>query len=227
MKRALPFLGFLGDHRAGAAQHGKVGRVPVAVRDGESLHGSDLGVIAEDRSPSVEEHALAVTAGAIEEEQRMIADRAGERIAEHAPRECDERPVACKHTIEKGEPGRAFAAGRDRGDLGDPVRPGVGAHLAGRKIDGAAWRVEEPGIGVPFVGDGSVPAIGAREPFDGGNGLGARDRGGELRRSFGVDDLCRGFTADMARKIERALRFVDLPALPVPDQPPAPEIDEA
>ena len=75
------FLGFLGRHQPGAAQCGEVGGVPIVLRGGEGLHAGDRRVAAQQAGESVEEHALAVASGAVEEEQRMLFGDAGERIA--------------------------------------------------------------------------------------------------------------------------------------------------
>jgi hypothetical protein len=54
---------------------------------GEGVHAGHLGVVAEDGCQRVEEGALAVGAGAVEEEQRMLAGRAGEAVAGDAAQE--------------------------------------------------------------------------------------------------------------------------------------------
>jgi hypothetical protein len=103
----------------------------------------------------------------------------------------------------------------------------VSAHVAGLKIDGAARRVEQPRIGVPILGDGSVPPIDAGKTLDGRDGLGACHRRREPCRAFVVDDLGRGLAGDIPAKLDGVLGFIGLPALPVPDQPSPPEVDEA
>ena len=58
-------LGLLRGDQPGAAQHRHVGRVAIGVAGGEAVHRGNGGVIAKDRCHRVQEHALAVAAGAV------------------------------------------------------------------------------------------------------------------------------------------------------------------
>jgi hypothetical protein len=150
-----------------------------------------------------------------------------ERVAEHAAREADETGIALEHPVQEGEPERAVAARCHGGNLGDKVRAFVRAQLAGAEVDRAGRRVEEPGISVPVLGAGGVPAIGAGEPDDGVDGLGAGDGRGELGVTAGLADLGGSGACDGAGEVVGLQRLVGAPALPVPAQPAAPEMDVA
>ena len=128
------------------------------------------------RGQRVEEGALAVGAGAVEEEQRVLAGRAGQAVAGDAPKEALQVIIAGGHLIEEPLPARAFSvAGRDRGHLRAQRRPVVRARLAGAQVDDAVGRIQRPRVGIPVVGCGRMPGIGARKIYHRGHRLGAGD----------------------------------------------------
>jgi hypothetical protein len=90
--------------------------------------------------------------------------------------------------------------------------------FAGAKIDHAVRRGERPLVGVPLIRQCRVAAVSLCQPLDRSDSLGARDHTCEL----GFVAFVRGLSACLARQIESLQRFVKLPALSVPDQPPAP-----
>ncbi len=80
---APALLGLGGGDEARAAQVGKLGRVPVGVRGGEGLDRRGAVIVAEDAGDGIDEGAFAVGAAAVQEEQRMLAGHAGQRVAAH------------------------------------------------------------------------------------------------------------------------------------------------
>ena len=84
---APAFLGLLCGHQPRAAQHGEVGRMAIGRAGGERLHRRDRGVVAHDADEGVQERALAVRAGAIAEEHRVLAGDAGQAVAGDALQE--------------------------------------------------------------------------------------------------------------------------------------------
>src|SRR5262245_19482228 len=74
---APAFLGFLRHHESSAAQLGEVGRVPLAAGGDEGAHVGDGGVIAKYCRDGIDESALAVCAGAVGEDELVLARDAG------------------------------------------------------------------------------------------------------------------------------------------------------
>ena len=79
------------------------------------------GIVAQDARQHVEEHALAVAAGAVDEHQRMLARDPGQAVAAPLLQEADQLGVASGRLGEEPEPERAIAAadGATAVDLGD------------------------------------------------------------------------------------------------------------
>ena len=111
----------------------------------------------------------------------------------------------------------------DGGDLGEVIARSMRSDLAGAQVHHAGRRIQGPGIGVPLIGRCREAPVGLRQALDGGNRLGAGDRARNAR----LVALARRLAADLPRKIERVQRLVELPALPVIAQPPAPGGDVA
>ena len=87
-------------HDPRAAQHGEVSRVPFALAGGEGFHRGRHGIIAKNRAPRVQQHAFAVAAAPVEEEQRVIPDRARQRVAEHPLDERDQFSITLEDAIQ-------------------------------------------------------------------------------------------------------------------------------
>src|SRR5215831_5105201 len=114
-----PFFGFVRGNEARAHQAREVGRMTISVGGGEGLDRRSAMEVGEDARDGIDECALAVCAGAPEEEQRVLAGRAGERIAAHALQVLLQRPVAAGNAIKEGTPQRTgVLAGRDCGYAG-------------------------------------------------------------------------------------------------------------
>ncbi len=113
---APALLGLLRRDQPGAAQHRHVGRVAIGMGGGEAVHRGDGGVVAKDRGDRVQEHALAVAAGAVREEERVLADRSGQAIADRALQIGLELGVPAGDLAEEPHPERA---GRHPGRMPD------------------------------------------------------------------------------------------------------------
>ena len=111
----------------------------------------------------------------------MLLVDSGQAVAGHALQVGLQIGVATGDLGEELPPGRAIAARGRRGDLGHAVGAVVRALPAGPEIDHPPGRVEQPGIGIPLVGGGRVPAIGARQSFHAADGAGGGELGGDLR----------------------------------------------
>src|SRR5437899_146850 len=107
----------------------------IVLAGGEGRGGGDGRVVAENAVPGVEQHALAIAAGAVKEEQRVVADRSSEAITEKALAKVDEILVAVKNSLEEGEPARAVAVGAYRRHLRHQIRAAVGMHYACAQIN--------------------------------------------------------------------------------------------
>src|SRR6516162_9671372 len=129
----------------------------------------------EDRRQSVEEYALAVAARAVEEEQCVLSDAAGERVAGSTLQERLERGIFSGDLPEESVPQRTIAARRDSGNLRHVALRIVRQGVAGLQVDDPARRVQQPGISVPLINCCGVPAIGTSELFDCCRLCGARD----------------------------------------------------
>ena len=93
--------------------------MPIGMALGERIHAGDLGVIAEDGGQRVEERALVVGAGAVEEEQGVLAGAARESVAGDAAPEALEVAIAGRDLVEEPQ---ALGAGRPRGHHGRDLR---------------------------------------------------------------------------------------------------------
>ncbi len=81
---AFSLLGFDGRHEARAAQSRHIGRVPVGARFHEGVHRRVGRVITQDGGQRVDEHRLAVRACAVQEKQRVLLRRPGQRVPDLA-----------------------------------------------------------------------------------------------------------------------------------------------
>ena len=147
----------------------------ISVGGGKGLDRRSAMEVGEDARDGIDECALAVCAGAPEEEQRVLAGQAGERIAAHPLQVLLQHLVAAGNAIKEGTPQRAgVLAGRDRGYAGDQVLGAVLAHDAGAQVDHAIGCVEQPRVGVPLFDRRYQTMIRARHLHDCGNRLVAR-----------------------------------------------------
>jgi hypothetical protein len=106
---AATFLGFDGGDEPSTAKAREVGRVAIGYRGGERLDRGSEVVVAHDTGGSVEPHGLAVGAGAVSEEQGMLADQAGEGITEHTLQEALQLAIIVGDAAKEGFPDRAIA----------------------------------------------------------------------------------------------------------------------
>ena len=107
----------------------------IAVAGDKGLDRRGAVIFAQNPGDGRKQHALAVGARAISEEQRMLAGDAGEGVAEYALKVGYERGVAACNPIEEGEEARTVAARSDRRDLGHIVVGPVRAGASGAKVD--------------------------------------------------------------------------------------------
>jgi len=77
------------DHQPGAAQFRNLGRMPLVLRRHKQVDRRRHRVIAEDVDDGVDEHALAIGAGAVQEQQHVLGCFAGHAVAEEALQEAD------------------------------------------------------------------------------------------------------------------------------------------
>ena len=96
--------------------------------------------------------------------------------------------------------------GRDRRHMGEIVAGAVRAHHAGAQIDHALRCVEQPRVRVPLIGGGSEAPVGACQPLDCRDGLGA----GQLLREPWLGGFCG--RRDTPRARCRTLRACRRPA---------------
>ena len=113
-------------------------------RGREGVHDRGLGVVGEDAVQGVQEHRLPVAAGAVDEEERVLAGVAGQAVAGDLLQEAHEAGIRLRRVLEEAQPGRALGGGgrRDSGEPGDVVAALGGAQTAGAQVDGAAGRAE-------------------------------------------------------------------------------------
>ena len=88
----------------------------------------------------------------------------------------------------------------------------MGPFLHGAKIDGAAWCIKQPLIGVQFVHRGDNSLIGSRKALNGGRSLVAGDQLGGFRLiAFGG-----GCPANFSHTVMRDQSLVETPTLAIP-----------
>ena len=231
---ALALLGLLRRDQPGTHQAGQLGRVRLVLPLGEHVGRGRLRVVAEDPLQRVEERPLAVAARAVDEEQRMLAGRAGQRVAGHALQVSLQVLVAGRGHVEESQPRRAVTSRCGLGDAGHVVLAAARAQLARPQVDDAARRVERPLVGVPLVGPGDDARVGLRQldhvgdrallPIPGDRGL-PLALGRELG-AVGAREVGHG-TAKLFPALERDAHLVLDPAHAVPDHPAAPRVDPA
>ena len=169
---APTLFGFDGGHKAGTAQARQIGRMPVGARLHERVHRRVGRVVAQDGGQDVDEHRLAVRAGPVQEEQRVLAGHARQAVADHQLQIGNQFGVAACDIGQECAPRRTVALRCGRGHLGHPIIAPVRSHAARAQINHTAWCVERPDVGIPLLGGGRVLGIGACDFLDG------RDRGG-------------------------------------------------
>ena len=172
--------------------------MPVTVRGSEGLDRRRLVIIGEDAGDGVDEHALAVGALAVEEEQRVLGRDAGEAVADNALQERLQLLVAGRHPVEEGVPRGALAAGGHRREARDVILGGVRALHACPQVNDVIRRIQQPRIGVPLIDRSGMHPIGLGQHDYGGDRL----RGDELLGRGGIF-CCRHSTAN-SRQILRA-----------------------
>ena len=216
-------LGFDGGDKPGPTQAGHIGRVPVCAGLHERVHGSIGGVVAQDGGQGVHEHRFAVGTRAIQKEQRVLACRSSQGIPCHPGKIGLQRLITARDLMDELPPGGAITRGGGRRDLGQSVQTVVGAQHAILEIHHAAWRVEQPGVGIPLVGGGGMTPIGACEPLQASH----RATAGE----FGCHPVRIGLECslptDLAHQVVRGQGLLGLPALAGPEHPLAPQSDIA
>ena len=216
---APPLLGFDGRHEACATQSGQIGGMPVVARVHERVHRRIGRVITEDRGDDIDEHRLAIRAGAVQEKQRVLAGDPGQAIAHHQLQVGDQIGIATGNVGQKPMPRWTVALGGGRADLGHSVVTPVLAHPACAQIDHATRGVEHPRIGIPFLGTGRVLRIGSGDFLDRRDGR----RAGELGFLPWTVCLERCIAADAPGQMRDVKHLIGIPAHARPNQPLAPQ----
>src|SRR4051812_22746797 len=96
--------------------------MPVAFGNDEGVERRRHRIVAEHAEQRIYKYALPVGAGSIEEKQNMLVRVAGAAIAGNALEICFKLSISASYLVEEFVPGRASAAGRYRGHLGDVVQ---------------------------------------------------------------------------------------------------------
>lgn len=76
-------LGLTYAHQARPLKHGKVGRVPVALRGCERVHSRRPGIIPQDVHDGIQENAFPVPARTIDEKQSMLGNIPGKTVSRY------------------------------------------------------------------------------------------------------------------------------------------------
>ena len=126
-------FGLLRGYEPGAAEHGELGRMPVAVRCREGLDRRRLVVVPHRAGDRADEDALAVAARAVGEGQDVLPRRARKGVAGEALQVALQVPVAAGHTVEEREPERRHRQGGRGGDLRQVVSGPCGPMLPVRR----------------------------------------------------------------------------------------------
>src|SRR5882757_6153439 len=66
---------------AGAAKHGKFGRMTIAPRCSECVHRRGAGIIAHHAGYCIDEDGLAVSTGAVDEDQGLLAHNTSQAVS--------------------------------------------------------------------------------------------------------------------------------------------------
>src|SRR5205085_7381890 len=141
-----------------APERCKVGWMLVRMAGGEGVHGGGRRIVAKDFGHDIHEHALAVTARAIDEHQRMFADAAGQAVAAPLLQEADQLRVASRGLVKELEPSwTTRVERRNRCEFGNAVLLLALAQQAGAEINRPARRSQQPRVTIPIVdGDGDL-----------------------------------------------------------------------
>jgi hypothetical protein len=99
-----PRLRFVSRHQTRTAEASQIGRMAFAGGCKESLSWCGRAVVAQDSEQCIDKCPFAVAAGAIKEEQRMLADVAGQAVARDPAQIRDQLKVTIGDTVEKLEP---------------------------------------------------------------------------------------------------------------------------
>src|SRR5262249_21283629 len=102
-----PFVGFGADNQALAVQVRQLGEVPLAARREQQVgDGLDRVVAAYRLQDGADEGALAVGPRSIQDREPLLADVAGEAVAQQTLQEGDQAGVAAEDVAEAAFPGR-------------------------------------------------------------------------------------------------------------------------
>ena len=158
----------LGDaDEAGAAQHRQIRGVTLAAAGREGVHGRRGRIVAQEGGQGVEEHRLAVAPGAVDEEQGVFGDVAGERVPGQLPQEAREPRVALRDLVQEAAPARSLRRGGGRnGDaFGDGIFAPGRAQRAVPQIRDPGRRAQQVAVGVPDLAGDGESAVGLGEAF--------------------------------------------------------------
>ena len=223
----MAVLCFLGGDKTSATQHRQFGGMPLVLRRGECGHWRNSRIVAQDAMPGSQENTLSVAPGPVAKEQGVFLDRSGQGISEDPLDVGDEVLVASENPIEEFQPLWTGFPGADGRHFGDEVPPVMRAHLPGLQINGAGRGIEQPRVPIPVPRLRCVLTVCPGKAFDGGNRLGARHHSRELLRAIALQNFAGGFSDQAPGVVRHHQRLVRLPSLAIPDQPPAPGIDES
>lgn len=147
-------LGFDGGDEARADEAGEVvaGALAVALKEGVEV--GDGAVVREQRTQGLQEGALAVGAYTVEQEQDLLVDVAGERVAHGFLEEGNQPLVAGHRPVQERFPPRAGCVGQigHWRQPGEPVSAVVGPEGPRAQVEGAVGDVEKVGVAVEVLG---------------------------------------------------------------------------
>src|SRR5262249_21755513 len=127
------------------------GRMPIAQRSGERFDRCGPMVVVKDAGERRQKNALAVGAGAVEEEKRMLPCVPGQQVTGNPLQIRLKFGVLVRDLLEELQPTPTRATRRDGRHLGDVVGRPVRSLFSRAQINGAGWGVEQPCVAVPLL----------------------------------------------------------------------------